>query len=85
SQLRVGVQDIVAALNDVFAQRQVAVIYGERNQYRVVLSVQPALGRAPEDLTKIYVPSRAGGQVPLSAVATTSRSLAPLVVNHQGQ
>jgi multidrug efflux pump len=85
SQLRVGVQDIVAALNDVFAQRQVAVIYGERNQYRVVLSVQPALGRAPEDLTKIYVPSRTGGQVPLSAVATTSRSLAPLVVNHQGQ
>ncbi len=85
SQLRVGVQDIVAALNDTFAQRQVAVVYGERNQYRVIMSVQPAMGRTPEDLTKIYVPSRAGGQVPLSAVATTGRSLAPLVVNHQGQ
>ncbi|MDX2203670.1 MAG: efflux RND transporter permease subunit [Hyphomicrobiaceae bacterium] len=85
SQMRVGVQDIVAALNDVFAQRQVAVIYGERNQYRVIMSVQPELGRAPQDLTKIYVPSRAGGQVPLSAVAQTGVSLAPLVVNHQGQ
>lgn len=85
SRMRVGVQDIVAAMNNVYAQRQVAVIYGERNQYRVVMSADPRLGQSPEDLTKIYVPSRAGQQVPLSAVASTGRSLAPLVVNHQGQ
>ncbi len=85
ARMRVGVQDIVAALNNVYAQRQVAVIYGERNQYRVVMSADPKLGQSPEDLTKIYVPSRAGQQVPLSAVASTGRSLAPLVVNHQGQ
>ena len=62
-----------------------AVIYGERNQYRVVMGAEPRFGQAPEDLTKIYVPSRTGAQVPLSAVASTGRSLAPLVVNHQGQ
>ncbi len=85
AQLRVGVQDIVAALNDVYAQRQVAVVYGERNQYRVVLAVEPRLGRAPEDMTKLYVPNGTGRQVPLFAIARTSQSLAPLVVNHQGQ
>jgi multidrug efflux pump len=85
AQLRVGVQDIVAALNDVYAQRQIAVIYGERNQYRVVLAVEPRLGQTPDDLTSVYVPNKLGNQVPLSAVASTGRSLAPLVVNHQGQ
>ena len=85
AQLRVGVQDIVAALNDVYSQRQVAVIYGERNQYRVILSVEPRLGGSPDDMKSVYVPNRSGNQVPLSAVASTSRSLAPLVVNHQGQ
>ena len=85
AQLGVGVRDIVSALNDVFAQRQIAVIYGERNQYRVVLAVEPRLGRTPEDLGSVYVPARGGTQVPLAAVASTSRSLAPLVVNHQGQ
>jgi hydrophobe/amphiphile efflux-1 (HAE1) family protein len=85
AQLRVGVQDIVAALNDVYSQRQIAVIYGDRNQYRVVLAVEPRLGRTPEDMKSVYVPNKSGAQVPLSAVASTSRSLAPLVVNHQGQ
>ena len=85
AQLRVGVQDIVSALNDVYSQRQIAVIYGERNQYRVVLAVEPRLGATPDDLKSVYVPTKSGSQVPLSAVASTSRSLAPLVVNHQGQ
>jgi hydrophobe/amphiphile efflux-1 (HAE1) family protein len=85
AQLRVGVQDIVSALNDVYSQRQIAVIYGERNQYRVVLAVEPRLGRTPDDMKSVYVPNKSGTQVPLSAVASTSRSLAPLVVNHQGQ
>jgi multidrug efflux pump len=85
AQLRVGVQDIVAALNDVYSQRQVAVIYGERNQYRVILTVEPRLGGSPDDMQSVYVPNRSGNQVPLTAVASTGRSLAPLVVNHQGQ
>jgi multidrug efflux pump len=85
AQLRVGVQDIVAALNDVYAQRQIAVIYGERNQYRVILAVEPSLGRSPGDMGKVYVPNHAGNPVPLTAVASTGVSLAPLVVNHQGQ
>jgi hydrophobe/amphiphile efflux-1 (HAE1) family protein len=85
AQLRVGVQDIMAALNDVFSQRQIAVIFGERNQYRVVLAVDPKLGRTPDDMKSVHVPNKSGSQVPLAAVASTGHSLAPLVVNHQGQ
>jgi multidrug efflux pump len=90
ARLGISIQDIVNALNvnalnDAFSQRQVATIYGERNQYRVILGVEPSMGRAPEDLTKVFVPTSHGGQLPLSAVTSIGRSLAPLVVNHQGQ
>lgn len=85
AQLRVGVRDIVAAMNDLYAQRQVATIYGERNQYRVILAAQAREARSPQDLANVYAPRAGGKQAPLSSVATVSRSLAPLVVNHQGQ
>ena len=85
AQMRVGVRDIVASLNNLYSQRQVATIYGERNQYRVVLAAQPQEARTPADLGNVFVPRGGGKQTPLSSVATFSRSLAPLVVNHEGQ
>jgi multidrug efflux pump len=36
-------------------------------------------------LTRIFVPSTGGAQVPLSAVATIERRVAPLVIQHQEQ
>ena len=84
-RLGVSIADITAALNDIYSQRQVATIYGDRNQYRVILAAEPRFGRSSEDLANVYVPGKGGKQVPLSAVARFSESLAPLVVNHQGQ
>ncbi len=84
ARLGVKIQDIDAALNNAFAQRQISTIYTQRNQYRVILEVDPRHQRDPNDLTRIYVPGT-GGQVPLSSVARFERGLAPLVVNHQGQ
>ena len=85
SKLGVRVQDIDNALNNAFAQRQISTIYSQRNQYRVILEVDPQFQRDPNDLTYIYVPGAGNTQVPLSAVARFERSIAPLVVNHQGQ
>jgi multidrug efflux pump subunit AcrB len=51
----------------------------------VILEVDPQFQRDPNDLTRIYVPGQGDTQVPLSSVAHFERSLAPLVVNHQGQ
>ncbi len=83
SRLGVPIQAVDDALNNAFGERQVSVIYGERNQYRVVLEVAPREGRDPSDISKIYVPG-AGGEVPLSAIAHLERGSAPLEVNHQG-
>lgn len=85
SRLGVSIQSIDSALNNAFAQRQVSTIYTQRNQYRVVLEADPTYARDPEDITNLYVPASDGTQVPLSSVAKVKRTLAPLVVNHQGQ
>jgi multidrug efflux pump len=84
ARLGVRVQDINNALNNAFSQRQISTIYTERNQYRIILEVDPRYQRDPSDLSRVFVPGRDGAQVPLGSLVTVSKSLAPLVVNHQG-
>ena len=85
ARLGVRVQDIDAALANAYAQRQVSTIYTSRNQYRVILEIDPLYQRDPNDLSHIYVSGRNGTQIPLSNVARFERGIAPLVINHQGQ
>jgi len=85
ARLGVRMADIDNALNDAFSQRQVSTIYSARNQYKVILELTRKNQRDPNDLSQIYVTGRGGTQVPLSAVAHFERTIAPLVVNHQGQ
>src|ERR1700704_459853 len=40
--LGVSLQGVTDTLNDAFAQRQISTIYGQANQYRVVLEAMPA-------------------------------------------
>src|SRR5262245_7808571 len=83
--LGVKMQAVDSSLNNAFAQRQISTIYSQRNQYRVILEVDPQFQRDPTDMTHIYTPGFGGAAVPLSTVAKFKRGLAPLVVNHQGQ
>ena len=50
SRLGVRMQDIDSALNNAFAQRQISTIYTQRNQYRIVLEVDPRYQRDPRRL-----------------------------------
>ncbi|WP_441255830.1 efflux RND transporter permease subunit [Tardiphaga sp. 285_C5_N1_2] len=84
-QLGVNLQGVTDTLNDAFAQRQISTIYGQANQYRVVLEALPSQQRDPDVLSKLYLPGAAGPQVPLSAVATLTRTTAPLAISHQAQ
>jgi multidrug efflux pump len=84
-QLGVNLQGVTDTLNDSFAQRQISTIYGQANQYRVVLEALPMYQRDPSILSKLYLPGLAGAQVPLSAVATLKRITAPLAISHQAQ
>lgn len=83
-RMNVAIRDISAALNNAFSQRQVVTIYGERNQYRVILETVPSQRRDPEHLKTVFVPTRDGKQIPLSALATIERSVATQSIHHQG-
>ncbi len=85
TRLGVRVVDIDNALNNAYSQRQISKIYTQRNQYMVVLEVDPALQTDPSTLDRIYVGASGGQQVPLSAVARFVPGSAPLAVRHQGQ
>jgi multidrug efflux pump len=82
SMLGVRVQDIDNALNNAFSQRQISTIYTQRNQYKVVLEIDPKFQSDPSNLDRIFVAGAGGAQVPLSAVVHSQRSLAPLAVYH---
>ena len=83
-RLGVSILDIDNALGDAFGQRQVSNIYKGLNQYHVVLEVTPEYQQDPEALKYIYVPSKFGKVVPLSAFSHYEPSNTSLSVNHQG-
>ena len=85
TRLGLTMNRIDAALNDAFGQRQVSVMYRDRNQYRVVMEAEEDFWQGPDGLAHIRVPSATGSLVPLSAFATAVPDRAPLRVNHQGQ
>ncbi|MDB5873959.1 MAG: putative inner rane transporter [Ramlibacter sp.] len=58
SRLGINSRDIDNALYNGFGQRQAATIYGELNQYRVIMGVAPDYTRSPDALKDIYVPAR---------------------------
>jgi len=82
SRLGVAVQDIDNALNNAFSQRQIATIYTQRNQYQVVMEIDPKFQNDPTDLDRIFVAGDNGAQVPLSAVVRAKRGLSALAVFH---
>ncbi len=84
ARLGVSITAINDVLNSAFAQRQIATIYQQRNQYRVVLEVDQRYQRTVDDILRLYVPGTAGVQIPLSNLVTLERGLTPLAVNHTG-
>jgi multidrug efflux pump len=84
-RLGVSMQAVNDTLNSAFGQRQVSTIYGQANQYRVILEAQPRYQRDPSSLARLYVTGTGGVQVPLSALARFEHTSAPLTIAHQGQ
>ncbi len=73
------------ALYYSYGQRQVSSIYTSNNQYWVIVELDPRFQRDPALLSKLYVSSSKGTLVPLESVATLTRTIGPLSVNHSGQ
>jgi multidrug efflux pump len=84
ARFSISSQLIDNSLYDAFGQRQVATLYGQLNQYHVIMEVAPQFWQNPEFLKQVYVQSPSGPQVPLNAFARFGPSNAPLSIAHQG-
>jgi multidrug efflux pump len=54
-RLGVSLQSVTDTLNDAFGQRQISTIYGQANQYRVILEAQPRYQQDPHALNQLYI------------------------------
>jgi multidrug efflux pump len=77
SQLGITVSEIDNTLYDAFGQRQVSTIYVARNQYHVIMEVEPAYWQSPETLREVWISTTGGpatGSQTTNAVAGTISS-----------
>jgi multidrug efflux pump len=81
ARMGLTMRDVDNALYNAFGQRQVATIYDELNQYKVVMEVAPEYARSPEALADVYVARRAaasaqelGGGTSAASAGSTSGS-----------
>ena len=84
-RLGISMQVINDTLSDAFAQRQISTIYAQANQYRVILEAMPEYQQNPSSLSKLFVSSTNGAQVPVGSFTSIQRTIAPLTISHQAQ
>jgi HAE1 family hydrophobic/amphiphilic exporter-1 len=82
----VSISDIRTALYSSYGEKQVSTIYTPVNTYYVILEASEDDRQFETDLNKIFVRGRATDKlIPLSSLATFTRTIGPTAVNHQGQ
>ena len=84
ARLGLSARDVDNALYDSFGQRQVATIYGELNQYHVIMEVAPRYARSPEALNDVYVPAKSNAAATTAATAAAAGSASGTTANTGG-
>lgn len=85
ASLGLSVMQVEDALSFAYGSRQVSSIFAPTNQYQVILELDPLYQGDPAALGMLYIHSKSGQLVSLDTIATISKSIGPLTVNHLGQ
>jgi multidrug efflux pump len=72
ARLGISAKDVDNALYNAFGQRQVANIYDELNQYKVIMGVAQKYAQSPEALDDVYVPAANASTTSTSTTTTTT-------------
>jgi HAE1 family hydrophobic/amphiphilic exporter-1 len=83
--LGLTVLQVEEALGYAYGSRQVSSIFAPTNQYQVILELDPLYQGDPAALGMLYIHAKSGQLIPLETVATISKTIGPLAVNHLGQ
>ncbi|KRG38045.1 acriflavin resistance protein [Stenotrophomonas panacihumi] len=85
ARLGVSIGTIDGALYGAFGQRSISTIYSDLNQYSVVVNALPSQTATPAALDEVYVQSKSGEMIPITAVAYQVPGLAPPQITHDNQ
>ena len=85
ARLGLSIEDISRALQNLFAQRQIATLYTQANQYRIVLELDPGLTQGIDALNQTYIQNVSGEAVLLSSVAAVVQKRTPVLLQQQAQ
>ncbi len=83
--LGLSVMQVENALSYAYSSRQVSSIFAPTNQYQVILELDPKYQGDPAALGMLYIRGKSGQLVPLDTIATLTKTIGPLSVNHLGQ
>ena len=83
--LGLTVLQVEDALAYAYGSRQVSSIFAPTNQYQVIMELDPLYQGDPAALRMLYIHAKSGQLVPLETIATISKTIGPLAVNHLGQ
>jgi HAE1 family hydrophobic/amphiphilic exporter-1 len=81
----VNVQDIRTAMYSAFGDRQIGTIYTSVDSYQVIMQVGIEDKTDESAFNKIFVRTKAGKLVPLTALGTARREIGATAINHAGQ
>ncbi|MDZ8185286.1 MAG: efflux RND transporter permease subunit [Nostoc sp. ChiSLP02] len=85
SALGLTANQIETALSNAYGTRQVSTIYASDSQYQVIMGVEPKYQQNSNALDLLSIRAPNGQLVPLNAVATLTKDVGPLTINHKGQ
>jgi HAE1 family hydrophobic/amphiphilic exporter-1 len=83
--LGVNWTNIANILYDAFGPQLVSTIYGDTNQYRVLLEILPEFQTHEDALKMLYLKSNSGRLVPLNEIAKLRFNAGPTSIPHSGQ
>ncbi|NLO92557.1 MAG: efflux RND transporter permease subunit [Elusimicrobia bacterium] len=85
SALGFTLSQIEEAVYSAYGSRYVSTIYGDTNQYYVILELLPDFRQDASTLAGMYLRAPGGQMVALSTMADIEETVAPLSVNHSRQ
>jgi HAE1 family hydrophobic/amphiphilic exporter-1 len=83
--LGLSVLQVEDALAYAYGSRQVSSIFAPTNQYQVILELDPLYQGDPAALGMLYIHATTDQLIPLETIASISKTIGPLSVNHLGQ
>ncbi|MHB8091325.1 MAG: efflux RND transporter permease subunit [Syntrophales bacterium] len=83
--LGLSILQVEDALAYAYGSPQVSSIFAPTNQYQVILELDPRYQGDPAALGMLYIHAKTDQLIPLETIATITKTIGPLAVNHLGQ